>query len=233
MIDARTFAHGNNSFWDLFAPGCEHFVRKINLGLSVRFWDEIPRRSEADRSAFVSETAFYILRESKRHHRRLDDPSVLRKALKYAASSLSAYSTRGLNLETKISSIEQDEILRIASSLARFFSPHSDILFSPLFDGCGFIEKSQGDIVAECTLFEVKSVTRPFRSTEIRQLVTYSALNHAAQNFNINSVGVVNPRKGLSFQFTVDELALEISGASASTLFGEMISAISSSGISR
>jgi len=81
--------------------------------------------------------------------------------------------------------------------------------------------------------FEVKTVDRSFRSADLRQLLTYTALNSVSKEDDINVVGLVNPRRGLSFEMPVSEICMDISGRSAENLFSMVVQVFSSGEISR
>ena len=49
MIDATTFAHSYHALWELYAPACELFVRRLNLDGYERF--DVPLHSGVSRGA--------------------------------------------------------------------------------------------------------------------------------------------------------------------------------------
>ena len=82
-------------------------------------------------------------------------------------------------------------------------------------------------IYSEGTLFEVKAGDRSFRATDVRQLLVYCALNHAAGAFRIRNVGLVNPRVGTRALVGLDECALQMAGASAPDLLAAIVHELS------
>lgn len=108
-----------------------------------------------------------------------------------------------------------------------------DVVPEPVFAGCGFIDTCRGDVLVETTLFEVKAGDRLFRSVDVRQLVTYAALNLASRQHEIRQVGLFNPRVGIRATVDIDELCFEVSGKDAITLLTEIVVAISSGETSR
>lgn len=107
------------------------------------------------------------------------------------------------------------------------------VIFSPTFPGCGYLDASAGDLIIGTTLFEVKAGDRLFRSTDLRQLVTYCAINFAGGPYEIKSAGCVNPRRGTYFTLELDVLSQEMSGKPAVEFFSDIIYYLSSSGTSR
>lgn len=122
----------------------------------------------------------------------------------------------------------------ICSRLTKFFKvKRSELIIRPTFQGCGFVDRSEGDILSGDTLYEVKSVERGFRSVDLYQLITYYSLSLSSSNKEIKKVGLVNPKKGVSFEIEVDHLCRQISGLISTELANLVISAISSGDISR
>jgi hypothetical protein len=72
------------------------------------------------------------------------------------------------------------------------------------------------------TLYEVKCVERNLRSIDIRQVLTYCALNYQSRQFEIDEVCVVNPRRGIVFRFGVEALAEQASGKNSADLFHQI-----------
>lgn len=231
MIDVVGFAQYHSAFWMDQTPTSEHFVRRLNIEYAERWIAPLEKPTEQIRSAFVAELAFscacakldglkqtdlvsYVMEESKRRIAPfLDDKTILDKEL---------------------SPDETDQIMQLEWILLSFFEyKKTDIITRPLFRGCGYIDSSEGDILYGDCLFEVKAVERPFRSVDIRQLITYSALNHASQQYVINNIGLFNPRRGLYFTMPIDEVCHEVSGRSSQDLFERIVHAISSGDISR
>jgi len=103
----------------------------------------------------------------------------------------------------------------------------------PVFPGCGFIDTCSGDVLVSTTLFEVKAGDRLFRSIDVRQLVTYAALNLVSRPHEICKLGLFNPRVGIRAALDINELCFEVSGKDAITLLSEIVVAISSGETSR
>jgi hypothetical protein len=138
------------------------------------------------------------------------------------------------SLEEALSSAEESQVEQLKMNLVQFFpTMHKAVTCRPIFKGCGYIGSSEGDVIAGPCLFEVKTVDRPLRSVDIRQLVTYCALNHASRQFELNSVGVFNPRRGVWFALSLDIVCREISGQSTQALLDSIVNSISSGDISR
>jgi hypothetical protein len=106
------------------------------------------------------------------------------------------------------------------------YSPNS-ILIQPRFRGCGILDSCYGDILGKKCLFELKMADRNLRSADVRQLLTYCALNHHSSQYEIESLAILNPRRGLEFAFQVEDLAQRASRKNASELFHGITSFLS------
>jgi len=239
VIDASTFALSFNAFWNAHSPTCEHFVRQLNLGGLDRYFAPMAAvASGTKRRALIAEYAFSLFVERRRdvsERSEFSRQSESMRAWEEAARRLAPYSAQGLDIKSPLNDAENEEALELASRLGRIFDFSELVVLRPMFPGCGYVDASEGDVIFGSTLYEVKTVDRPVRSSDIRQTITYAALNAAAESraFNIERVGLFNPRRGQLFSLDIDEVCSEISGRSAQELFEMVIQALSSTGISR
>jgi hypothetical protein len=148
---------------------------------------------------------------------------------------LQPYVVQGLDIVTPFDQEEYQEVIELADRLRRIFDHSKEIVLRPTFPGCGYVDASEGDVIFGSTLYEVKTVNRPIRSSDIRQTITYAALNAAStsNSFNLEAIGLFNPRRGKVFDFGLEHVSSEISGRPAQELFEIIIQALSSDGISR
>jgi hypothetical protein len=123
--------------------------------------------------------------------------------------------------------------MRDAKVLARrltsyFSSKHWELLRTrPFFPGCGWVDDAEGDVLADCTLFEIKAGERLFRGTDVRQLLCYCALSFSAKAYDIATICLVNPRFGTYFQDDLETLCRKIGGMSAADVLGEIVNYVS------
>jgi hypothetical protein len=134
-----------------------------------------------------------------------------------------------------ISNGEIAEAREIASSLSLFFSQHNEdsLMFWPEFPGCGMIHQCKGDILQGRRLVEVKAGDRTFRLTDLRQVLTYCCLDFASKKYGLREVLLINPRRGLFYKTSINNLITECSGTTAVDFFSNMIEFISVEGTSR
>jgi hypothetical protein len=141
---------------------------------------------------------------------------------------------QGIELSTKLSPDERVEVNEFTRRLLKLFlSENKTSIVRPMFRGCGYIDSSEGDVINVRTLYEIKTVDRLFRSHDLRQVITYAALNYASKQFEIERVGLFNPRSGYVCEFPIDEVCREISGISGDEFLARLVNVVSSSDISR
>ena len=237
MIDAKTFASSYTAFWRGETPTCDVFVRRMNLGFTERF--TLPMDPSASkRPGFIAELAFSLFciqsQIASGEMERIDKSALSNLAIDQTRTRLAPFQRQGLDIKTPLSKVEKEEVRELYSRLTRFFKIDSpEVTVRPIFEGCGFIDASEGDVIEKDCLFEVKSVERNFRSVDLKQLITYTSLNYLSSTYQIKKVGLFNPRKGIYWKIELDELCSEISGRPAPELLSEICATVSSGDISR
>jgi len=103
----------------------------------------------------------------------------------------------------------------------------SKVTVQPTFRGCGWLDECDGDLLLDSMLCEVKSGEGPFQSRDIRQLLTYAALNSAAGTYRIDGFCLVNPRRGVFLRESAVALSSAIAGTSFGALMAEIIDHLS------
>jgi hypothetical protein len=231
VIDASTFANSYIALWQSLTPTCEHFVRWLNLNGLKRFEPPMAPSNTAKRRATIAEYAFSLFVEQKQQG--MSD-SMEENAWRATELRLRPYAVQGLDLSHSFDEEESREVDQIFKSLSRFFSESKGpLVLRPVYVGCGYIGASEGDVISGRTIYEVKTVERPFRSSDVRQTIAYAALNYASGQFDISNVGLFNPRRGQYCDFDLEQVAAEISGRPAQDLLATIIEAISSGEMSR
>jgi len=107
------------------------------------------------------------------------------------------------------------DALFIATCLELHFSRSAggrEVMIHPPFRGCGLMNSCFGDILQGTSLYEVKCVDRNLRGSDLRQVLTYCALNYQSHQYEINTVCVLNPRRGMSYKYDLEDLSLSLSG---------------------
>ncbi|WOI57140.1 hypothetical protein [Palleronia sp. LCG004] len=231
MIDASSFANLHNAFWAENAPTSEHFVRRLNLEYTDRWSPPIKKPGGPIRAALVAEIAFAKFCTPVGLMSKANLEAI---AIGEARRRLRPLTDSPDELDVAVSPDEKVQIDNLENNLRGFFKKNAaTVVLRPTFSGCGYVDACEGDVVYGATLYEIKAVDRSFRSADIRQLITYCALNHASQDFDLRYIGIFNPRRGVSFDMSIDRVCREISGRSQQELLSEIVSCVSSGDISR
>jgi hypothetical protein len=129
------------------------------------------------------------------------------------------------------------EATTLATNLAVFFSHanrrtryrfrEQSIIAAPVFSGCGWIEECAGDLLGSKVLFEVKAGDRNFRSIDLRQVLTYCALNFASKQYDIRHVCLVNPRLAVFLGESLERLCQEVAGRTSAEVLGDIVQYVS------
>lgn len=230
MISEISFATQRASLWHILAPSSERFVRRINLNVE-RYDFEHELADAPARRGFLNEIAFQCARL-----KLTTNTSAVEEATRTARENFRQLD-RSKNESAELTSEEVRTVAVIEESLVAFVqkrtTPSTSVIFEPAFPGCGLLNASFGDLLIDDTLYEVKAGDRQFRSTDLRQLITYCAMNFSAKKYQIIKAGFVNPRRGIYFVLDLDTIANEIAGKSSAELFSDIIYFLSDSGISR
>lgn len=240
MISEKTFILTHTSFWQDTVPLGENFVRKMNLSTD-RFVLPLESRVDPTRRGFVNEVGFLLTKYSKTNGQTVETLSATeytRTMIEQEAKAL-MYRYKGSN-DSEISPLsldEWEESLELSKRIRTFMimasAREKETIVAPAFSGCGFIDACAADLLVGRTLCELKSGDRSFRLIDVKQMVTYLALNYANPKFSIEKIGFVNPRHGTAYRLGVADFVNEISGKNSVELLIEVIDYISGAGISR
>lgn len=208
----------------------EEYVRTIN-STATRFAKEVRSYTLPQKRGLINELAFLIAAESYLESispyvldiETIEESAAI--ALKHVAS-LRAYNRKIVTILDE-DDIQEGRVLagRLLYFLRRAFQ--GPLEFQPTFAGCGIVETCQGDVLVGKTLIEVKAGARNYRSIDLRQLLTYCALNFASKTRDISSICLVNPRRGLYIVKTIDEVCASMAGRSESVVLATIVDQLS------
>jgi hypothetical protein len=128
-----------------------------------------------------------------------------------------------------LDSVDLIEINGIAQNLLTYFNKTDISLLKvrPSFQGCGVINKCEGDFVYGDDLIEIKSVNRTLRVIDVRQILVYLALDFIERRKVFKNIIFINPRLGTFIKLTTANLAVEISGMELFDLLNQIVLSIS------
>lgn len=236
LISAVALARDYSSMWNQTAPMLEGFVRILNQG-AEQFGSAVDSEVAAKRRPVVSETAYLLVGEVTQRPLEIDglsDDEINRAAARVRERWLLTTGWGGA-ISLPLSADELADSRRLARSLAEFVAQRvegAEFVFEPHLAGCGFVDESRADFIVGPTLYEMKAVERPFRSIDVRQLLTYATLNYQSGQHALESVGLVNPRKGTSVAYEVNALCRSIAGVTADELLNNIADFMMAQGVS-
>jgi hypothetical protein len=238
VISERAFAKSFASFWQELVPLLTpRFVGLFNEAYAKDLVDEAGTPLHAvpiepgTRADIVAEFAFWGARLSHDIGRSpdglLDDPATVKEASRRAFEVVQQYEGVKPDVIAPLLPTELHQGLALAknyASLYRARQPTTRIEFSPRFQGCGFLNAAEGDLGIDKILVEIKTTTRKVAGKDLRQLITYLALDAGAGRQRWSHVAVFNPRRGTLHCSEVDALLLRISGGKPRVdVLGELV----------
>lgn len=237
VISETTFSAAYSSFWRDLMPNSERFVRRLNLNVE-RYGLPITASSVPNRRAYINEVAFQLF--AKIYPRKPSDMPDIEDIKKQVFSKVRTFIAQLDRAEEAAIQDPSDDEFRESSKIyqsiygyVNWQAPPKDVIVSPPFVGCGLLDSCNGDLLIKRQLTEIKSGDRAFRATDIRQLLAYCALNSVSHQYDIQSICLLNPRRGTYFQASLDSLSIETAGKAASELLSDIAYFLSSGDLSR
>jgi hypothetical protein len=227
MISSTQFALSHHSFWSDCFPALENYVRVINSGGYERSFHELAWEVAPSRSALVSETGFCLSRMPT---------APIDSAI--ADARLRLANLPGVTSDNEpLTPVEQKAAVDLASRIGvmakQLVGQNASLIYDPLFNGCGLLGNSRGDIRSKSVLIEVKSVDRTFRSTDFRQLVTYIFQDRVGGASSVEKLALLNARRGTTFAAKISDFFLDTSVSNLTDIQNKFFAAVGSGGASR
>jgi hypothetical protein len=227
VISERKFSNSYSSFWNQLLPTADSFVRRLNLTCE-RFTKPIDSSLSVDRDkrAVINELAFRLFKE------QANSGKISSGKIISLEQDVRSYIERLAPSIKKLTALSKEELIeseKIAASLsAYFYKPDFKAMtFWPLLKGCGQLDACRADIIYKNKLIEVKAGDRHFRITDLRQIITYLALNFYSQQYQLAYIALVNPRTGKEFECAIDTLIESCSGKKSVDVFSDVIDFLS------
>jgi hypothetical protein len=230
VISETEFSQKYTSLWHQVLPMADGIVRRINVDYE-RFGPELQSNTSPMRRGYVNELGFRIFASSvMKGELQYPEPKV--GLLSELEEETARYIARLRS--TKISEpptiAERREAIFLSQRLYKFFisrEPGSNLRVHPEFAGCGILNTCVGDVYAEPTLYEIKAGARDFRLIDIRQVVTYCALNFEARRYDIQRVILLNPRLGIYATLPIHDDVARASGLPAAEVYSQILDFLS------
>lgn len=210
MSTVRKFV-SSTSIWHELTPALERVTRWCNSH-SEWFGPPVQRLSPPATAGLIAETAFRL---ATLGDVEIDQADVDRASLE-AAQFLGRSGER-------VAEVAMQEVERLRTNLLRIFGgvDFGDFEFFPPIPGVGVIDASIADARRNSTLYEVKTVTRGWNSTDLRQCFTYAAMLYASGD-HLDTFTLVNPRSGRFVELALSEASLGAGASSVPDLLGDI-----------
>lgn len=227
MMTEKSFSTIYTSFWKELLPGSERYIKKMNI-TTERFVQPLVSHASVEERGVTNEMGFRLFCQIV--FEGLGDLAELNgSSIKLTASEAVDYIKRFRTSEPDSIKEPSKNALNEASILAErlciYFGNRADwgcLICRPQFAGCGKIRACEGDVLFKNTLAEVKAGNRKFRMVDLRQVLTYCALNYVKPVHKIDKIVLLNPRLGIFFETSLEGLCREIAGATSDTVFNEI-----------
>lgn len=213
MITERNIAEKFSVIWKEHFPLLSSSFMKIFNETQI---DIVNRKSIATKENvqydLISEVAFNVsemsLNEGITIKSILENVELLKDIVKQTAISINH------DPEYVMNGIEEKEVDLIASNILEFIGTKKkkSCEFRPKFKGYGIISDLTADVSIDDTLFEFKAIKDNFRSSHIKQVFIYLALQQATGNPKWKYFGLYNPRKGTYCKLNIKNTVYELSG---------------------
>jgi hypothetical protein len=218
MISERDIAEKFSVVWNQHFPMLtSNFIKifnetqiKISNSISIPIIENV-RYDLITESAFNLAEILFVYNKTPEEY--ISNQENLNDLIKYTAKGIwknGNYTEEDL----KLIKSEVEEIIKISKNIIEFINTHKfdKLEFKPKIIGYGFIPDLIADLSIDDTLFEIKSVNRNFKSSDLKQLFIYLALQQVSTGKNWDFAGLYNPRRGTYCKFNIKQLVYTLSG---------------------
>jgi hypothetical protein len=233
MITELAFIRSYNTFWRSLFPGAENYIRLINSSLGLRFANHLNIIDIAKRRALINGISFSLFEMNAKKGITLKtienfktNDKLLEKISSNEKKALSDIMTDDV-LADNINNEELEIIKSISQRLILEYSAKETLKIRPKLKGCGILFETNGDIIYEETLTEIKAGDRNFSVQDLRQLYVYLSLNYESKEFDLQQIELCNPRTGILWRENIEIVSENIGGCSSTEIYNEIINFLS------
>lgn len=235
MISEHQFATHYSSAWHTITPLADGFWTVENLMVD-RIAPPLTPKAPKGMRAVVNETAFRAfcsLHSSPKPVKRGDVLTAIDEQLGESIVYVGRFSSAPPLTPTDVDDECRKEAGNLVLRLLHFFHGLEATTLRPKFSGCGLISACEGDLIEGSCLYEIKAGDRAFRVADLRQLLTYSALAYAKGNLSFKDIGLFNPRTGVAWRKSLEEVSHALSGLRLSDTLSALVEQFSGASASR
>lgn len=231
MLSERGLARGHTNLWLSCAPRLnEQLINRLHQSqselISKNQWAfSYEGNASSKHNDVIAEVAFGIFNYSvEKQSSRIEDISFKNTDLiiQLAIQQLAVIrGGSGFPREWFSADHLEDATLLASRLFEQLQNNQEQILVHPRLEGLGMLASCHPDIIQGRQLIEVKMSKYGFRTQDLRQLIVYAMLAWH-QGIEIDTLTLINPRLGITWQFTVDNLAFLVSNDSYTVLFQQL-----------
>lgn len=225
MTSETKFATGFTSVWREITPLSDGYWVVENM-LTRRVISPLLNRAPKGIRGAVNELAFIGFSKLAREGRRIARDEVfttLKESISTTIDYINRLAPTEILREESIDEVCLREAMQLTLRLLNFFPSGVNTQIRPRFKGCGIVNACEGDVISGNQLFEVKAGDRGFRVSDLRQLLMYSALAYASDELAFSRIGLFNPRTGMAWSKSLDEVCVSISGLRANDVLPKLV----------
>lgn len=225
MTSETKFATSFTSVWREVTPLSDGYWAVENM-LTRRVVEPMLNRAPKGVRGAINELAFIGFSKLANQNRRIQRDEIfatLRASITDTVNYINRLSPNDLLSENSIDEVCLREAMQLTLRLLNFFPYGATTLIRPKFQGCGIINACEGDVISRDLLIEVKAGDRGFRVSDLRQLLIYSALAYASNERRFTRIGLFNPRTGMAWSKSLDEVCMSISGLRANDVLPKLV----------
>ena len=214
VISEHQFATHYSSAWHAITPLADGFWTVENL-LVHRIAPPLSPKAAKGMRAVVNETsfrAFCLLHGKPEPISRRAVLAAINKQLPESIVYVERFSKGPPLVANDVDDACRKEAANLVLRLLHYFPGTEVTTLRPRFSGCGLISECEGDLIEGSCLYEVKAGDRAFRVGDLRQLLTYSALAYAKGTLSFEDIGLFNPRTGVAWRKSLEEVCHSLSG---------------------
>lgn len=218
MISERDISEKFSAIWKQNLPlMTPSFMRVFNEAQIKRINKNPIPNSENIRYDIVSETSFNLSEiatiEEQSVDKIINNSSRFKKVVSETAKSIWTSGNYKKD-DLRLGKAEIEEIQKICKNTLEFIrlTKTKEVEFKPKLKGYGFIPDLIADLSVDDTLYEIKTVNRNFKSSDLKQLFIYLALRQVSEGVNWKYAGLYNPRKGTFCKFNIKSLIYNLTG---------------------
>lgn len=235
MISEHQFATHYSSAWHAITPLADGFWTVENL-LVDRIAPPLVPKAPKGMRAVINESAFraFCSLHGEPHPVNRNDvlaavDAQLDESIRYVARFSSTPPLTAADVDDDCRKESGNLVLR----LLHFFPGHEPTTLRPKFSGCGLVSACEGDVIEGKCLYEIKAGERAFRVLDLRQLLTYTALAYAKGPPLFTDIGLFNPRTGVAWRKSLEEVSHALSGLRLSDTLSALVEQFSGASASR